>query len=853
MPELRFTPDLITEVLVGKTSRSAPGSDGVHYGMLRAGGNVLRKYLCIAFNLILDGERPIPSAWSDIRVRMVPKGKNKDPKLWSSFRPISISSCIGKLFNGVIERVMSKHLISNGLLDTDIQKGFLRRISGVTDHIQALWHCATHSTRSNPLHVLLVDLASAFNTVPHHKLWALLAHYKVHPPVISYLVRLYGQSTMHIKTKEFQTCNVPVQQGVLQGDTLSPLLFITYFTLVINAASNDDQGFRAPSGFSDGEKNRHHLKAFADDLTVLDNTAEGVRATWSKLKQGLDFAELRVNVSKCVHAVIIGGTPNKSDTFTLDADTTVPSGADHLTPFLGLDYPMAARTGTGTDGKLKAFLTATLKGYLTTLDTANYPAKAKVFFYKVGVLSRLRWYFLIYEKISYSIANSLQAIAMSHIKHWYNASSHSSPLLLTSETRGLGIESITLLWQKARAVHIAAGLAAKDPVVRGCFRHRATTQTNWNKHDIEHMRELTTASIPTKKAIIERCQDRVTAEEIASSSGPKPHGAAWLWLLKDNDSLEVWRDFLRKTLNGRELSAALNIISGGASLWTHIYAKAKPTVVGSNERRDPKCTLCGGKSAHLPHILSYCNNERAKARMAYRHNLVVQTLLVEVLQRAGLPNITEVYADLGPTPALVSNRISGWITRTDNVDEALRPDIVIRYRDTDDRTCLLILEVACPFESEENLRNAYLNKLQKYIAIPVALTREGRNPRFHKVDYFPILIGCRGYVPQTTVKALLEIFAATGPECRKTAIRVAAKCARSSMAGSVQIVKHARIKHFNPIPGPASFPYQLVDAAINLPRDLLGDRSVNLRLDPDDGPHPEVEVCDLDLHVPDAN
>ena len=46
-----------------------------------------------------------------------------------------------------------------------------------------------------------------------------------------------------------------------------------------------------------------------------------------------------------------------------------------------------------------------------------------MFFFKVGVLSRLRWYFLIYEKISYSIANSLQAIAISHIKHWYHASS----------------------------------------------------------------------------------------------------------------------------------------------------------------------------------------------------------------------------------------------------------------------------------------------------------------------------------------------------------------------------------------------------------------------------------------------
>ena len=54
--------------------------------------------------------------------------------------------------------------------------------------------------------------------------------------------------------------------------------------------------------------------------------------------------------------------------------------------------------------------------------------------------------------------------------------------------------------------------------------------------------------------------------------------------------------------------------------------------------------------------------------------------------------------------------------------------------------------------SEEDLRNAYLNKHQKYIAIPVALTREGRNPRFHKVDYFPILMDAAATSPQQLSK-----------------------------------------------------------------------------------------------------
>ena len=58
---------------------------------------------------------------------------------------------------------------------------------------------------------------------------------------------------------------------------------------------------------------------------------------------------------------------------------------------------------------------------------------------------------------------------------------------------------------------------------------------------------------------------------------------------------------------------------------------------------------------------------------------------------------------------------------------------------------------------------------------------------------------------------------------------------------------------FQPYPRAGVFSIPARRRSNHPPRDLLGDRSVNLRLDPDDGPHPEVEVCDLDLHVPDAN
>ena len=144
MPALSITPDLIREALAVKGARSAPGSDNVTYGQLRSGGSLFLKRLASIFSKILDPEDPlqIPPEWTTIRVRMIHKGKGKDPALWDSFRPISISSCIGKLFNAIIERQLYKHVIDEDLLDTAVQKGFLRRVSGVTDQIQSFWNCA---------------------------------------------------------------------------------------------------------------------------------------------------------------------------------------------------------------------------------------------------------------------------------------------------------------------------------------------------------------------------------------------------------------------------------------------------------------------------------------------------------------------------------------------------------------------------------------------------------------------------------------------------------------------------------------------------------------------------------------
>ena len=498
---------------------------------------------------------------------MLHKGKGKDPSVWDSFRPVCISSCVGKLFNAILGRSLLSHCIGQDVLDTNIQKGFLYNVSGVTDSCQDILHCL--KTIPQDLHLLLLDLKSAFNSVPHDLLWALLEHFKVNPAMIKYLRCLYGKSRMFIRTSTFESDAVDVRQGVLQGDTLSPLLFIIFFMLVINAAKHkNDGGYKCASSDPDKPDYVHILKAFADDLNALDSTADGIRHTWSKIKEGLDWAELRVNLSKCCHLHVKSGVDCNSiqnaTHFELDNETKISSGAAASAPFLGLDIPFSKQTS-----KLKVFLKKQLQQHLDRITKTNYDWRAKMFFYKAGVISRMRWYFLLYENISEATANELHSQAMRAIKHWSMTAKYVPPEFVSNEERGLACRSLVTLWRQARSVNIAAGLKSSSASVREAFAHRATHPSMYNRGDIEETKKLVNSHVP-KAQINKRAIEIANAADLARMRPPnarKEHPAGWVWAIPQDKSLEVWNELIRRRIGEQDRPLFTQIATASSSFW----------------------------------------------------------------------------------------------------------------------------------------------------------------------------------------------------------------------------------------------------------------------------------------------
>ena len=77
----------------------------------------------------------VPSLWKKVVIKLIPKSSAQScPSQPTSFRPIALTSCIGKVFTSLIKRRWDAHMLANSYLDTTIQKDFQHHIAGCEEH-----------------------------------------------------------------------------------------------------------------------------------------------------------------------------------------------------------------------------------------------------------------------------------------------------------------------------------------------------------------------------------------------------------------------------------------------------------------------------------------------------------------------------------------------------------------------------------------------------------------------------------------------------------------------------------------------------------------------------------------------
>ena len=155
------------------------------------------------------------------------KGDTQTPE---NFRPIALTSTIGKVFHKILSRRLEKFCLQNGIIDSSTQKGFLHGVNGTMEHIFTTTSIIEHAKRNGlPVSISFLDLKNAFGSVSHKLISDILYHIKLPTSVRDYINNTYSK----LQAFEWSTELFPITRGVFQGDTMSPIIFLLTFNPII--------------------------------------------------------------------------------------------------------------------------------------------------------------------------------------------------------------------------------------------------------------------------------------------------------------------------------------------------------------------------------------------------------------------------------------------------------------------------------------------------------------------------------------------------------------------------------------------------------------------------------------------
>lgn len=311
-------------------TRKGAGPDAVSPLVLKRGGLPMVKLLTLLFSCILR-TGCIPKAWREAELVPLYKGGTKDPGAPTSYRPVALTSVVGKVLEGVLAEQILQAV--RGQLD-DAQYGFLPQ-RGTRDAVWALLEVLRRrhgpfgrkrkgrgrgsgggeeadggaqgeKRAGGPTYCLFVDLTAAFDRVPLPRLFEAMERLGTPPHLVSLVRAWYGGYEGWVRVNGVRTESFEFGVGVRQGSRLSPLLFVIFLDSLFRKLRAEGLGVSVR--LQDGEEVWMGALGYADDLTLLARSREEAARMMAVVEAWCEENGMAISQGKC-EALVVGGDP----------------------------------------------------------------------------------------------------------------------------------------------------------------------------------------------------------------------------------------------------------------------------------------------------------------------------------------------------------------------------------------------------------------------------------------------------------------------------------------------------------------------------------------------------------------
>ncbi|KAJ9532364.1 hypothetical protein QJQ45_010440 [Haematococcus lacustris] len=274
----------------------APGPDGIENEIIKMLPWEMRDTIHQLF-IIMWATGCTPTTWKTSDTCLLYKDKGQETDL-NAYRPVGLANTIYKLWTSLITKTLYEYAEANGML-SKCQAGF-RSHRDTTQQLQMLVMALEDAKLAKAdIYALMVDFTSAFNTTCQDKLLWIMHDLGFPTDATDAVKDLYTGATTRFKTPYGPTDPVRVDRGTIQGDSLSPFLFLIYIEPLLRWLQVGARGYKFQSVENDSD-NRYTIGSidYADDVAILCNSISNTRVQADKLSAYSDWGHLIISHSK---------------------------------------------------------------------------------------------------------------------------------------------------------------------------------------------------------------------------------------------------------------------------------------------------------------------------------------------------------------------------------------------------------------------------------------------------------------------------------------------------------------------------------------------------------------------------
>ncbi|XP_023190232.1 uncharacterized protein LOC111608691 [Xiphophorus maculatus] len=228
------------------SSKSTPGNDQISYSMLSNLSEMSKKILLELYNKVWK-EGILPDKWKEAIVIPICK-PGKDPHSAESYRPIALTSCIGK----IMEKMVNNRLIYYLELKEKIksyQFGFRKGRSTIDSALCLEYEIRRAQINKESLIAIFLDIEKAYDMLWKEGLLIKIKQMGIRGRIYRWIKNFLTERNIKVKVGGVLSSRHQIENGTPQGSIISPMLFIIMINDIFN---NIDKSFGVSLFADDG-------------------------------------------------------------------------------------------------------------------------------------------------------------------------------------------------------------------------------------------------------------------------------------------------------------------------------------------------------------------------------------------------------------------------------------------------------------------------------------------------------------------------------------------------------------------------------------------------------------------------